>query len=139
MAFEFDEFVLAAKGLEKTIENIEQIHMKVAKRIALLAIRKVKQKTPVDTGELRRRWKYEILKNGDIYAIIISNPVEYASFVEKGHRLVMRVKDGDGYAKKTIGWIEGKFMLELTMSEMDQLSAHIWKVEVEKELRKAFE
>lgn len=139
MSFEFDEFILRTRKLEQVVANIDNIHLKVAKRIAQLAIRKVKQKTPVDSGILRGAWKYEVLKNGDSYVIIIHNPTEYASFVEKGHRLVMRVKDGEGYAKKTIGWREGKFMLELTMDEMDHLSARIWEVEVEKELRRALE
>ncbi|WP_342505625.1 HK97 gp10 family phage protein [Sporosarcina sp. FSL K6-2383] len=106
------------------------IHLKVAKRIAQLAIRKVKKMTPVDTGDLRNNWKYHIVKKGDIYTILIYNQLEYASFVEDGRRIVV--------AGATIGWVEGRFMLKLTKDEMERIAPRMWKIDVEKEMRRIF-
>lgn len=106
------------------------IHLRVANRIALLAIRKVKKMTPVDTGDLRQNWKHDVIKRGDTYIIVIFNQLEYSSFVESGHRLVV--------AGRTVGWVEGKFMLKLTKDEMDRIAPNMWKKEVEKEMRRIF-
>lgn len=128
MAFEFEEVrQLTEKMKELTIAS-GKIHKKVAERIALLAIRKVKMLTPVDTGDLRNNWKYHILKQGDTYKIVIYNNVEYALFVEKGHRIVI--------AGRTVGFVDGQFMLELTEQEMERLAPRMWEREVEKEWRR---
>lgn len=128
MAFEFEEVrQLTEKMKELTIAS-GKIHKKVAERIALLAIRKVKMLTPVDTGDLRNNWKYHILKQGDTYKIVIYNNVEYALFVEKGHRIVI--------AGRTVGFVDGQFMLELTEQEMERLAPQMWEREVEKEWRR---
>lgn len=128
MAFEFEEVrQLAEKMKELTIAS-GKIHKKVAERIAQLAIRKVKMLTPVDTGDLRNNWKYHIIKQGDTYKIIIYNNVEYALFVEKGHRIVI--------AGSTVGFVDGQFMLELTEQEMERLAPRMWEREIEKEWRR---
>ncbi|MED4888599.1 HK97 gp10 family phage protein [Lysinibacillus fusiformis] len=128
MAFEFEEVrQLSEKMKELTIAS-GKIHKKVAERIALLAIRKVKMLTPVDTGDLRNNWKYHILKQGDTYKIVIYNNVEYALFVEKGHRIVI--------AGRTVGFVDGQFMLELTEQEMERLAPRMWEREIEKEWRR---
>ncbi|WDU77522.1 MULTISPECIES: HK97 gp10 family phage protein [Lysinibacillus] len=128
MAFEFEEVrQLAEKMKELTIAS-GKIHKKVAERIAQLAIRKVKMLTPVDTGDLRNNWKYHIIKQDDTYKIIIYNNVEYALFVEKGHRIVI--------AGSTVGFVDGQFMLELTEQEMERLAPRMWEREIEKEWRR---
>lgn len=50
----------------------------------------------------------EVHAFGDTYVIEIANPVEYASYVEFGHRV--RKKNG-------WGWVEGQFMM--TKSELE--------------------
>ncbi|WP_342556650.1 HK97 gp10 family phage protein [Lysinibacillus sp. FSL P4-0201] len=128
MAFEFEEVKqLAEKMKELTIAS-GKIHKKVAERIAQLTIRKVKMLTPVGTGDLRNNWKYHIIKQGDTYKIIIYNNLEYALFVEKGHRIVI--------AGRTVGFVDGQFMLELTEQEMERLAPRIWEREIEKEWRR---
>lgn len=70
-------------------------------------------------GTLRRGWTGEkkqdatdyaqslpVYKNGNVFTIVVKNPVEYASYVEFGHRT-----RGGG------GWVEGRFML--TKSELE--------------------
>ncbi|WNN74329.1 HK97 gp10 family phage protein [Lysinibacillus capsici] len=128
MAFEFDEVKQLAKKMKELTIASGKIHKKVAERVAQLAIRKVKMLTPVDTGDLRNNWKYHVLKQGDTYKIVIYNNVEYALFVEKGHRIVI--------AGRTVGFVDGQFMLELTEQEMERLAPRMWEREVEKEWRR---
>lgn len=128
MAFEFEEVKQLAEKLKKLTIASGRIHKKVAERIAQLAIRKVKMLTPVDTGDLRNNWKYHIVKEGDTYKIVLYNQVEYALFVEKGHRIVI--------AGRTVGYVDGQFMLELTEQEMERIAPRMWEREIEKEWRR---
>jgi len=51
------------------------------------ALQRVKLRTPVDSGDLRRNWeKQPIQKSGDSYSLEITNNVEYLPHVEYGHR-----------------------------------------------------
>ncbi|WP_042472810.1 HK97 gp10 family phage protein [Bacillus ndiopicus] len=125
MAFEFDEVKKLADNIKELVIASGKIHKKVAERVALLAIRKVKMLTPVDTGDLRNNWKYHIIKHGDTYKIVIYNQLEYALFVEKGHRIVI--------AGQTVGFVDGQFMLELTEKEMERIAPRMWEREIEKE------
>ncbi|WP_055679870.1 HK97 gp10 family phage protein [Secundilactobacillus kimchicus] len=67
------------------------------KRVGVQAQRTVENVTPVDTGTLRRGWT---LSSGGLMAVTLSNGVEYAPFIENGHRT-----RGGG------GWVPGHFML----------------------------
>lgn len=128
MAFEFEEVKQLAEKLKELTIASGRIHKKVAERIAQLVIRKVKMLTPVDTGDLRNNWKYHIVKEGDTYKIVLYNQVEYALFVEKGHRIVI--------AGCTVGYVDGQFMLELTEQEMERIAPRMWEREIEKEWRR---
>ena len=130
MGFEYEEIKIMRRQIADLRRATHEAGMKVAKRIALLAIRKVKKMTPVDTGDLRQNWKFDVVKRGDTYTIFIFNDLEYASFVEDGHRIVV--------AGQTVGWVEGKFMLKLTKDEMERIAPRMWKIEVEKEMRRIF-
>lgn len=130
MGYEFSEMRLLKQQLVELNKIAHQVQMKVAQRIAQLAIRKVKKMTPVDTGDLRNNWKYEVIKKGDSYIIIIYNQLEYASFVENGHRIVV--------AGQTVGWVEGRFMLKLTIDEMERIAPNMWQREIDKEMRRLF-
>ncbi|WP_342538331.1 HK97 gp10 family phage protein [Sporosarcina sp. FSL K6-1540] len=130
MGFEFSEMKIMKQNLIELNKMSHVIHLKVAKRVAQLAIRKVKEMTPVDTGDLRNNWKYHIVKKGDTYTILIYNQLNYASFVESGHRIVV--------GGVTLGWVEGKFMLKLTKDEMERIAPRMWKKEVEKEMKRIF-
>lgn len=67
-------------------------------------VREVKRKTPVDTGNLRRRWFFKVEERNGEVVIVISNDAEYAAAVNNGHRIVR--------AKKTAGFAKGRHMLE---------------------------
>lgn len=130
MGYEFSEVLNIKASLVELNKAAHIVHMKVAKRIAQLAIRKVKKMTPVDDGDLRDNWKYDVIKKGNSFIIVIYNQIEYASFVEKGHRIVV--------AGKTVGWVEGRFMLKLTEDEMERIAPNMWKKEIEKEMKRIF-
>ena len=64
-----------------------------------------------------------ITKNGNEYTIEIINPVEYASFVEYGHRTV------NG------GWVKGRYMLTISEEKLKRIAPSV----LEKKVRKAIE
>lgn len=130
MGYEFSEFIRLRDQVKEFRIAAGRAQDKVARRVAQLAIRKVKKMTPVDTGDLRNNWKFHVVKKGKEYIIVIYNQLEYASFVEKGHRIVV--------AGKTVGWVEGRFMLKLTEDEMIRIAPRMWQREVEKEMNRIF-
>ncbi len=76
------------------------------------ALNKVKKKTPVDKGTLRRNWQASNAKHfGGVFLIDIYNNTEYAPFIENGHR----IKRGG----KTVGYRTGVFMLRDAIKEVD--------------------
>ena len=121
------------KELQKRIETLQKADLQkfceaVSKELAARLLAKVIKRTPVGQypsssgkvgGTLRRGWTGEkqqnatayaqslpITQTGNAYEITIINPVEYASYVEFGHR-----------TRNHSGWVEGRFML--TKSEME--------------------
>lgn len=84
----FDEY---RKKLEDIGENSDKVFKKVAKQGAKFfqkeAVRLTDQEKLVDTGTYRRNWTGEQAEIEGEQAIIGANPVEYASFLEEGHKL----------------------------------------------------
>ena len=100
-----------------------------AKELAARLLAKVIKRTPVGQypkgsgktgGTLRRGWtagnasnaksyanSLKVNKVGNDYVIEIINPVEYASYVEFGHR-----------TRNHKGWVEGHFMLTISEDEI---------------------
>lgn len=76
-------------------------------------------------GTLKRAWTVgSIKRRGDLIEIEIINPVEYAQYVEYGHRTPTHD-----------GWVKGRFMLTDSVREIEQLAPKL----VEKRLQKALE
>lgn len=74
---------------------------------AFRVIAKTKQKTPVDTGALRNMWQIgSVTVSGSDLEVEIFNNMEYASFVERGHRTTGG------------GWVDGRFMLTISIFEV---------------------
>ena len=94
-----DKFI---KDLNKMDDNIKKELQKLIEKYGGLILRGVKQKTPVDTGMLRRSWQ---LEKGDLYVKIFNN-VEYGIFIEYGHR----TRGGKSY-------VEGVYMLKTTFEK----------------------
>ncbi len=100
--------------IEKQLgEMIEQKYPKEFRRLVLEIAyeiqKKAMEKTPKDTWRLHDGWEVgKIKKLGSEYVVEIVNNIDYAEFVEEGHRL------RDGSFKK------GEHMLELSMAEINE-------------------
>jgi hypothetical protein len=66
-------------------------------------------------------------KVGNDFVIEIINPVEYASYVEFGHR-----------TRNHKGWVEGKFMLTISEDEIRKSAPRILEKKLEKYLKECF-
>ena len=85
-------------------------------------IDRTKKRTPVGTpestgipgyvgGSLRGAWQLgDITKKSDTLEVEILNGMEYATFIEYGHRITS--------GGITIGWREGRFMLTISTDEV---------------------
>ncbi|WP_129600464.1 HK97 gp10 family phage protein [Anaerophilus nitritogenes] len=110
--FNFSEFERMAKTFKKALDErvIERFIRDFLLEMAFRAERKIKRRTPVDTGQLRRSWQVgNIERQGNSYIVEIFNNAEYASFLEYGHRKV-----------NENGWVEGKFMMTISMKEIER-------------------
>lgn len=117
-----------------------------AKELAARLLAKVIKRTPVGQyesgsgkvgGTLRRGWtagqqanassyanSLKVKKVGTDYVIEIINPVEYASYVEFGHR-----------TRNHQGWVEGQFMLTVSEREIQNSAPKV----LEKKLKEYLE
>ena len=140
--------------LQKQLEELEKGKARdkffedCAKEMAARLLSLVKPKTPVGVyddpsrkgGTLRRGWtggkntdaeafakSLEIEKSGNTYTITVENNVEYAPYVEYGHR----TRGGKGF-------VQGKRMLETSEQELKALSPKILQDKLEKFLKGVF-
>ena len=132
------DIIFDIKGLENFKKRLQKIEKEEATRffeelsreIAARLLAKVIKRTPVKMGTLRRGWTgggaakafagaLDVKRSGKSYTVVISNNVEYASYVEYGHRQT------PGRFVEEIGkrlvkdWVEGKFMLTLSEHELE--------------------
>lgn len=112
--------------LERLAKELPQELEKFLLRLAYDLQRWVKDKTPVETGYLRNSWQIgEVTRQGDRLQITVYTNVEYALFVENGHRQTKRrvpitAKDGT-VTMITLKerFIEGKHMMQLAIDELE--------------------
>lgn len=134
------QFANEIKSLEK---NKDQFIEACAKELAARLLAKVIKRTPVGQypagsgkvgGTLRRGWTGEqsqsaksyanslnVQHSGNIYKIEIINPVEYASYVEYGHR-----------TRNHKGWVEGKFMMTISEQELQTIAPKVLEAKLRK-------
>ena len=129
------------KKLQKQLESLEtkrDTFMEAcAKELAARLLAKVKKRTPVGVypentgkkgGTLRRGWTIGEIENiNGVYKIEIINPVEYASYVEFGHRTANHK-----------GWVEGKFMLTISEQEIQNIAPRVLEKKIKQKLEAAF-
>ena len=116
-----------------------------AKELAARLLRMVVKRTPVGEyppstgkkgGTLRRGWTGEkrasaqgyadsltVHHFGDTYVIEIVNPVEYASYVEYGHRTANHK-----------GWVKGQFMMTISEQELEKIAPKVLENKIKKYL-----
>lgn len=120
-------------------QDIDRICIDCAEKIALRLLRKVKLRTPVDSGRLRDSWRIEgAKKSGGEYVVEIINSLEYASYVENGHR------QEPGRFVPAIGkrlvksYVPGKYMLRISEQEVQKEADKLVQNRVEKALGDLF-
>lgn len=123
-SFDYSEFKDMGKRFNKALDErvIDRWIQEFLLEMAFRAERKIKKRTPVDSGHLKRNWQVgNVEKRGNAYVVEIINPLEYASFVEFGHR-----------TRNHKGWVEGRFMATISMQEIErQLPKFLEKKQVE--------
>lgn len=132
-------------------EDIEKFLDSCAKELAARLLGKVIKRTPVGQypsstgkkgGTLRRGWtsssheeaqsgggvngkayadSLTINHNGNLLTIEIVNPVNYASYVEYGHRTANHE-----------GWVNGRFMMTISEQEIQNIAPHVLETKVRK-------
>lgn len=106
----------------------DEIFMEAVYEVAGRVFRATVKNTPVDTGFLRESWNIDdVKKKGSVYEIEISNDVEYASYVEYGHRIV---RGGN-----TLGWKDGVFMLTISEKNLEKVMDRIFQMKFEKRFK----
>ena len=125
--------------------RIEEFMQACAKELAARLLRKVIKRTPVGKypkesgkmgGTLRRGWTGEkrqgaqayvnslpVTHKGHDYVIEIINPVDYASYVEYGHR-----------TRNHRGWAKGQFFLTISEDEIRSTAPAILEKKILKQL-----
>ena len=143
-SFDCKELVQFKDKIQKLSENQAQFFIQAcAKELAARLLSKTIKRTPVGQypsssgkvgGTLRRGWttgksasayvdSLNVKLSNGIYTIEIVNPVDYASYVEFGHR----TRNGEG-------WVEGKFMLTISEQEIQAASPKILENKINKML-----
>ena len=91
---------------------------------------KTHEEAAIGSGKGKNAKEYadslNVMKAGDTYTIEIVNPVEYASYVEFGHRTV------NG------GWVEGHYMLTISEEKLKQMAPNILEKKLQEYLKGVF-
>ena len=98
-----DNFI---RTLNNASNNFDEEASKALNKTAQKLVAKVKLKTPVDSGVLRRSWQTK--KDGDLARIVYNN-VRYAPHVEYGHR----TRGGKSF-------VDGRYMLTKSVQEIEE-------------------
>lgn len=134
--FDFSEFENLAKTFKKALDDrvIERFMRDFLLEMAYRAERKIKKRTPENTGLLREKWQVgKVERHGNALVVEIFNPVEYASFVEYGFRshwvpgywkgktfVYDRNAQTGMYVGPKDGWVPGHFMATISMREIEK-------------------
>ena len=148
---DFRELQEFRRNMEASLndDQINDFIESCAKELAARLLAKVIKRTPVGQypastgkkgGTLRRGWtggktqggkayadSLRVNHYGNTYVIEVVNPVEYASYVEFGHR-----------TRNHEGWVEGKFMLTISEQEVQGDAAKILENKLKRKLGEVF-
>ena len=157
MGFDYRQVKQFRDNLEQLDREKDEFLQSCAKDLAARLLALVIRRTPKDTGALKCGWTTqragsgaEGLKSnsgrqfaetmkvhhfGDTYVVEIINPVEYASYVEYGHRQQPgRYVPALGVRLKK-GWVKGKWMMTVSEKEIQAAAPQILEKKLEKWLR----
>lgn len=142
MSAEYGDLTKFGEALSRFGEQEREVFIRsCAKEIAARLLAKVVKRTPVGVyndrvgGTLRRGWtaaksvynfteSLKVRREGGKYIIDIINPVEYASYVEYGHR-----------TPNHEGWVKGRFMLTVSVKEIRSIAPALLEKRVRDKLK----
>lgn len=141
MSANYKQLIDFQNKLEKlNDQQKEEFLESCCKELAARLLAKVVKRTPSTSGTLRRGWtagknqnatayanSLNVTKVGNKYHIDIINPVEYASYVEYGHR-----------TRNHEGWVEGHHMLTISESELNGMTDAILQKKLNKFMKDVF-
>ncbi|EJP20287.1 bacteriophage protein, PF04883 family [Peptostreptococcaceae bacterium AS15] len=108
MSVDYSQFIAFRDKFERLSNEFETFLKQFLIKQALDVLAKTKRNSPVDTGLLRNSWTIgEVVRDGDVLKVTISNPVEYAKYVEYGH-----------IDRSHSKWINGQFMCSLSIIDV---------------------
>lgn len=115
---DFSDLENLAKTFKKALDErvIDRFIEDFLLEMAWRANRKIKKRTPVgvgtdNPGNLRRNWKVsKVVKKGRTFEVDNYNDTYYAIYVEYGHRT----------GKDLTKWVEGQFMMTISMQEIEK-------------------
>ena len=131
------------QALQRRMQKLEQVDIDslcidISNDLAKRLLRKVKKRTPVGVyppetgktgGTLRNSWNVtRVEKQGYQYSIEVFSDVEYAIYVEFGHR-----------TSNHRSWVPGKFMLTVSEKEIEDLAPKLIQRKLEAKIREVFE
>ena len=93
------------RTLNNASNNFDEEASKRLNNITQKLVAKVKLKTPVDSGVLRRSWR--VMSEGQLARIVYNN-VKYGPMVEYGHR----TRGGKSF-------VDGRYMLTKSVKEIE--------------------
>lgn len=117
--------------LQQRMGNFNTFYRACASELAARLLAALQRRTPVDTGALRRGWTvssgFDVRVTGGQYVIELVNPVEYAAYVNYGHR-----------TPNHQGWVPGQLFMEGAIEEVDSISRPLLERRMEELLRRCF-
>ena len=105
------------RTLNNATNNFDEEASKSLNKISQKLIAKVKLKTPVDSGVLRRSWR---VKSEGQLAKIIYNNVKYGPHIEYGHR----TRGGKSF-------VDGRYMLTKSVKEIEDTLTNEFSIMIE--------
>lgn len=113
LKFDINQLFKFNSKLKASISNdiFQKALQEALLELGLILLSKTVNRTPVDTGELKRSWKLsKVIKEGNLFKITLYNPKEYAQYVEFGHR-----------TRNSQSWVPGRFMATISLKEVEKL------------------
>lgn len=144
----FNKRLAEAFGGHEDKINAEEFMRDVVKTAGKRCQAKTEKRTPVDTGQLRQNWDTsEVVKRGFNYTVDVINPVEYAEYVEFGHRIKHKQTVGryvPAIGKKLVNpyvvgkYIEPKYMVTRSIEEVQNELPNLVEEKINKKLTEIF-
>lgn len=103
---EIDGLEEMLKSIEKSVEEFDENASTFLEKTGSKLVGKVKKKTPVDTGRLRRSWQIKRLSDKEVE---VFNATKYGIFIEYGHRV-----------SKSSKVVKGRYMLTKSVNEIEK-------------------